>query len=350
MTSTTQTLGRLEPVDPRSIWPSEPANFTPWLALEDNIRHLGDALGLELEVIEVERGVGRYAADILCKDTVGGGFVLIENQLEQSDHGHLGQLLTYCAGLSGAGEEVTVAVWIARRFTEEHRAALDWMNAISGDSFQFFGLEIELWRIGGSPPAPKFNIVSKPNDWSRAVATASKEGACLTDTQTQQLEYWSAFREHLQSKNSFLKATKAQPQSWFDLALGRSGFNLTAVASTYDLATQQFSGGQVRAMLNVFGAKANGNFAALQMMRDEVEQEFGEQLCWYAPKESKARRIYVSRPAEIGRPADWPMQHEWLRAKLERLHRVFAKRIKALKPLPEASEVGQDFTAGVEVE
>ena len=157
-------LGKLERVDVRKVWLGEASDFTPWLALPDNITLLGEAIGLELEVQAQETSVGRFRADILCKDTTTGHFVLIENQLERTDHIHLGQLMTYAAGL----DAVTV-IWVSPRFTDEHRAALDWLNRMTTEGLNLFGLEIEVWRIGDSPMAPKFNVVSQPNDWAKTV-------------------------------------------------------------------------------------------------------------------------------------------------------------------------------------
>ena len=165
-------LERLERVDLRNIRETEAQDFTPWLATEENLSVLADTLHMELELAVQETNVGPFRADILCRNADGGDWVLIENQLERTDHSHLGQLLTYAAGLHA----VTIC-WIADNFTEEHRAALDWLNEITDDRFQFFGLEIELWRIGNSPPAPKFNVVSKPNDWSRSVAEMARPGS-----------------------------------------------------------------------------------------------------------------------------------------------------------------------------
>jgi hypothetical protein len=155
-------LGRLEKVDLRDIWTTEATDFTPWLARQENLAVLGETLGIELELEAQERAVGPFRADILCKDIGTDRWVLIENQLERTDHVHLGQLLTYASGL----EAVTI-IWIAARFTEEHRSTLDWLNRITDESFRFFGLEVELWRIGTSAAAPKFNIVSKPSACDR---------------------------------------------------------------------------------------------------------------------------------------------------------------------------------------
>ena len=188
-----QTLGRLTPVELRDIWSSEASDFTPWRAREENLSVLGEALGVELELEAQEQAVGPFRADILCKEIGSGTWVLIENQLERSDHLHLGQLLTYASGL----DAVTI-VWIAARFTEEHRSTLDWLKKITDESFRFFGLEVELWRIGESPAAPKFNIVSKPNNWSRSVAQAARaiDDSKLSPTAVMQRAYWgcSAWR------------------------------------------------------------------------------------------------------------------------------------------------------------
>ncbi|WP_415714466.1 hypothetical protein [Roseibium sp.] len=176
-------LGNLERVELRDIWASEAADFTPWLARAENLSILGDTLNIDLELEAQEKSVGPFRADILCKDIGNDNWVLVENQLERTDHSHLGQLLTYASGL----QAVTI-VWIAAHFTDEHRSTLDWLNKITDESFRFFGLEVELWRIGDSPAAPKFNIVSKPNDWSRSVARAARaiDDAELSDIRQMQ--------------------------------------------------------------------------------------------------------------------------------------------------------------------
>lgn len=179
-------LGRLQRVDLREAWLGEATYFTPWLAREENLALLGDTIGLELELEATEKNVGPFRADILCKDTATNSYVLIENQLERTDHSHLGQLLTYAAGLKA----VTI-VWIAAQITEEHRAALDWLNEVTTESVNFFGLEIELWRIGESQRAPKFNVVSQPNDWTEAVRGNTGPTANPSDSQQLYREYWA---------------------------------------------------------------------------------------------------------------------------------------------------------------
>lgn len=164
-------LSRLRRVELREAWKNQSADFTPWLAHEENLALLSESLGIPLELEATEKSVGPFAADILCKDPINEQWVLIENQLEQTDHTHLGQIITYSAGFSA----VTM-IWIAGTFVEQHRAALDWLNEITSEGTNFFGVEVELWRIGDSEQmAPKFNIVSKPNAWSKQVPKAARE-------------------------------------------------------------------------------------------------------------------------------------------------------------------------------
>lgn len=159
-----QTLGTLNKVNLTDIWEHEAYAFTPWLAKPENLALLGNTIGLELSLESTEQSVGDFNADIVCKDVDNDShLILIENQIRPTDHTHLGQLLTYAAGLDTA-----TIVWIAERFRDEHRAALDWLNEITGSRFNFFGIEIELWQIGNSDIAPRFNMVSevRPLNWT----------------------------------------------------------------------------------------------------------------------------------------------------------------------------------------
>ena len=165
-------LKRLEQVeDLRQIWKSEPAEFTPWLAEPENMELLSDTLGLSLDGESVEVDAGKFRADIVCIDKDSSAKVVIENQLEEADHKHVGQIITYAAQLDAG-----IAIWIAKEFSDEHRAALDWLNGKTDPDVRFFGLEIELWQIGECGPAPKFNVVSKPNDWSKSGKTDPPAG------------------------------------------------------------------------------------------------------------------------------------------------------------------------------
>ena len=184
-------LGKIRKIDLRDVWASESSDFTPWLAKEENIALLGDAIEMDLEVESQEKTVGPFRADILAKDLATNHYVLIENQLELTNHNHLGQIMTYAAGLDAFS-----IVWIAKSFTEEHRAALDWLNRITVENINFFGIEIEVIQIGDSLPAPQFNVVAKPNDWSKSVKSSASSGE-LTETKVKQQEYWTEFKDYL---------------------------------------------------------------------------------------------------------------------------------------------------------
>lgn len=311
-------LGRLETVDLRKVWLSESGSFTPWLAQEANLSLLADTLGMDIELITREHGVGPYRADIVCKDTTDGSLVLIENQLEKTDHTHLGQLMTYAAGL----DAVTI-VWIAERFTEEHRAAMDWLNEITSEKVSFFGLELELWRIGDSPIAPKFNIVSKPNDWIKGGGGGTGSNRAAGETQLLQQQYWLALRELLAERKSVLKPQKAQPQHWLIVAIGRSNIHLAALVNTKKQ--------RIAVELYLGGPEAKKWFKALEAQKEQIEKEFAAPLDWQELPTKEASRIqYVREDTSIEDRTAWPAQHAWLADTLERMSAVFRPRVKAL--------------------
>ncbi len=314
-------LGRLERVGLRDVWASEAVHFTPWLAREENLSQLADALSLELELEAQEKEVGPFRADILCKDVANNAWVLIENQLERTDHTHLGQLLTYASGL----DAVTI-VWVAARFTEEHRSTLDWLNKITDESFRFFGLEVELWRIGDSPVAPKFNIVSKPNNWSRAVAQAARaiDDGALSETRLRQRDYWTAFQGALNAlKGPLAGNRKAQPQSWMSYPIGRAGFMLSAVM----IRPKR----QVRAEVYISNEHAKAYFHLLALQRAAIEAELGYELEWDELPGGRDTRISITRPnSDPDVQSSWPVQHEWMARRLIELHRAFSTRIRIL--------------------
>lgn len=314
-------LGKLMKIELRDIWISESSDFTPWLAREDNLLTLGETLGLELELEAQERAVGPFRADILCKDIATNAWVLIENQLERTDHTHLGQLLTYASGL----EAVTI-VWIAARFTEEHRSTLDWLNRITDETFRFFGVEVELWRIGDSPAAPRFNIVSKPNNWSKMVTLAARaiDEAELTGTKALQIAYWSGLGSTLMAKGGPLATErKPQPQPWMSYRIGRTGFSINA--------SMVRPKRQVRAELYMSHQNAKAWFHLLHAQKAAIEAELGYPLDWEELPEGQDSRIsIVLDDADPENQADWPRQHDWLTQRMTEFHRIFAKRVRAL--------------------
>ncbi|MEZ5307286.1 MAG: hypothetical protein R2684_09095 [Pyrinomonadaceae bacterium] len=185
-------FAKLETIDTRQAWAHEahgPDAFTPWLA--ENLSRLSEALGIELELEGTEVAVDRFSADVLARNTFDDTRVLIENQLEVSDHNHLGQILTYLAGL-----EAKTVVWIAKDFREPHLSAISWLNDNTDDDISFFAVRLKVVRIADSPLAPVFEVVERPNNWERRLhKSASKQGS--SELSQQRYEFWKAYVERI---------------------------------------------------------------------------------------------------------------------------------------------------------
>jgi hypothetical protein len=315
-------LGRLEKItDLREIWKTEAQDFTPWLAKEVNLSLLGETINLELELEAVEKDVGPFRADILCRDTADNSLVLVENQVERTDHTHLGQLLTYAAGLN----TVTI-VWIAKRFTDEHRATLDWLNEITGDKINFFGLEIELWKIGGSAIAPHFNIVSKPNDWTKGKSanSASLVSKDLTPTQQLKLDYWKSFRSYISEHSTILNPNRASADHWMSFGIGTSKAHMSALLNTQqDLISVGLNIDKFEERLAIFHL--------LEKEREIIERELGSKLDWEEKPDKKSSYIFMRNQNMNPNNRDsWQGQHEWMLKGLENFREVFGARIKSM--------------------
>ncbi|MFV0442452.1 MAG: DUF4268 domain-containing protein [Planctomycetaceae bacterium] len=324
-----KSLSRLEPVDIADVWAHEALDFTPWLARPENIELLGGTLGLELELEGTEQSVGPFKADILCRDLSDHeeGRVLIENQLGPSDHSHLGQLLTYTAGL-----KAVKIVWIARRIHDQHRAAIDWLNEYTQEGIDFFGLEIELWKIGDSPPAPSFKVVCKPNVWAESVATTAKslEAGALSATNQLYLEFWTAFCEYLLANKPGLKNQKPLAQGWYGFAIGKACFGVFAATSN-----QQ---GYIRVEFKLDGPDRARRIERLLSIQPDIESVLPPGLDWY--ESSKAYYVRLNRDdCDIENRSLWPEYHEWLANHVEQFRNVFAPRLNYLVTVDEESHV-----------
>ena len=219
-------LDTLKKVELRKAWPHEALDFTKWLSEEPNLALLGSEIGIELELIETESSVGSFNVDIYAQEAGTGRKVIIENQLGGTDHDHLGKVITYAAG---KGAEVVV--WVVARARDEHRQAIEWLNQHTDSDFGFFLVEIELWSIGDSLPAPRFNVVEQPNEWTKAVKLI--EG--LSETDRVKLSYWTKYREVAQASPEFLKTFNPQKPSkdhWSSLSCGTSAYRISLLIDT----------------------------------------------------------------------------------------------------------------------
>jgi len=310
-------IGKLVKVELRKLWTGEATEFTPWLSKEENIKLLGDTIGIDLELIEQEKNVGPFRADILCKNTIDDHYVLIENQLERTDHTHLGQLLTYAAGL----DAVTI-VWIAKQFTEEHRAAVDWLNRITDEKFNFFGIEIEVFKIGDSLPAPLFQIISKPNDWSKSVKSSTPPQG-LTKTKIIDLEYWQAFKSYLESTGSDLKCSNPLPQHYANFPTGKTNFYMMGIVSVRD--------NFLRVDFLIDGPNSKMNFGILkEKYESDSYKEIGGQLIWDEIPDKRVSLVYLKKDFDISNRGQWKNQHQWLKETVLKFDKFFRNKIKSL--------------------
>ena len=301
-------LGRLVRRDAREVWAHEAHQFTPWLM--DHIDQLNEAIGFEIELTALEERVGPFAVDLYGKEVQTGHPAIIENQLEPSDHGHLGQLLTYAAGLNAG-----VIVWVTPKFRDEHRAALDWLNAISPQEVNFFGIEIEILEINGQR-APNFKAVVQPNNWgARSLPTDTGGGKAASDRRLALQAFHLAVLEALKTRQpGVTNASRTQPESWFNFASGRAG-----VAFGWVFAPQ--SRFRVEVYIDTGERERNmAIFEALRQQHEEIEREVGMALEWQALEGRRATRIAAHAPfpaaiedarPELERLKEWAVNTTW---------------------------------------
>lgn len=307
-------LGSLNKVNLREFWKDEAREFTPWLSQEENLSILADSLGLELELLNTEVNVGNFSADILAKDTSNDRNVIIENQLEKTNHDHLGKIITYASGL-----DAEVIVWICSKVTEEHRKAVDWLNDITNEKIAFFALEIELWTIDDSAPAPKFNIVCSPNEWAKIIKKTTNERN-LTDTKLLQGEFWNSFKEYMKESDTFLNLSTPRPQHWYNIAVGKSKFSIALTVNT-----------QLKRLgceIYIRGEDAKRAFSHLKNQSTNIESELGYNLDWQELPDRQDARIKYYTEGDIFNHESWNTCFTWFKENSEKFHKVFSNRIK----------------------
>lgn len=213
-------IGKLTDVDVRDLWKHEQYDFSNWLAKEENIKLLDDEIGLTLMDINKEVYIGSYRCDLVAKDETTGQIVIIENQLEATNHDHLGKIITYAAGL-----DAKTIIWIVKEAREEHKAAIEWLNNNSSEEIGFFLIELHAYKINDSLPAPMFKVVEKPNNFTKTSKQnySDKE---LNRSQNERLMFWEEFNTVIVAKGKPFSVRKPTTDHWYDVAIGTSEAHL----------------------------------------------------------------------------------------------------------------------------
>lgn len=294
------------------MWKKEAADFTPWLA--DNIEELAEKMGMELEVVGQEVSVGPYSADILAKDVNTGDYVVIENQLEKTNHDHLGKSITYASVLNAKN-----IVWVATTFTEEHKKALDWLNDNTNEDLSFWGIQIELWQIGEDTASVRFNIVSMPNS---DVKTIKKKSNIESESNKLQLNFWTRFKEKLQETKRIPKLQTPHGRYWYDISIGRSNIHLSNFCNTWNSV--------VGVRLYIENKATDIYFPALLARKPEINAQLGLEPIWDANPTAKDKTIAIQSDINFTDPQNTENVIDWMVEMTLKFYDVFSKEVKSI--------------------
>ena len=268
-------IGKFVEVDIRDLWKHEQYDFSEWLSKEENIENLNDILGWTLFDISNEAYVGSYRCDIFAKDETTGTKVIIENQLEASNHDHLGKIITYASGL-----DAKVVVWIVKQAKEEHRSAIEWLNNNTNNELNFFLIELHAYKIDDSNPAPMFEVIEKPNGFIKNTKAINNQDN-LKKSQSERLEFWNKFNEVVEQNGKPFNIRNATTDHWYDVALGTSEAHISinlVNKSSY-------------VVIDVYINDNKELFDKLMDKKDIIESELGFKLVWDRLDNGKASRI-----------------------------------------------------------
>lgn len=292
-------LGKLEKIELREVWRHEALDFTRWLAGKENIALLSKEIGIDIEVIETEMSVGRYNVDIYARDTESNKKIVIENQLENTNHDHLGKMLVYAAGL-----DADIAIWIVKDVNEEHRQAVEWLNDNSFEKINIFLVKVELWQIDNSPIAPKFQVICEPNNWAKVLKQQSKEN--VSDLELKQMEYWQGFVDYAKSKDKTYISQRPSIYNWYVIRIGSSDYKIKLVHSV--------NSDMIRCQLEIFNDEI---YKKLEQYRAEIDNKING-LEWEYLEDRKVNRISCNNSSK-----DNASSYVWLLDMVDRFKEVF---------------------------
>lgn len=305
-------LSKLEEIkDLRTVWPHEALDFTPWLSQDDNITLLADSIGIDITVDETESSVGDFNVDIFASETGTDRKIIIENQLEDTNHDHLGKLITYASGKSA-----DIVIWVVKHAREEHKAAIEWLNNHTDDSVGFFLCEIKLYRIGNSEPAVKFEVIEKPNDWTKEI----KKSESINETQQLRYEYWVAFEDYAFKNPIFAKNFKKRKPSknhWLNFSIGSSACHIAVsqIKQRNELDVELYISDDTELYNSLYENKT------------DIELTSGLSFDWRELPDRKASRIVLEKSVQLENKNAWGSQFEWLIDVMVKMKTTFSKYI-----------------------
>ena len=305
-------LGKIKHIDLRKAWSHEALDFTKWLAEEENLHLLSNEIGVGINLIRTEKGVGDFSSDILAEEENTGNKIIIENQLERTDHDHLGKIITYASGL-----DANMVIWIVKEAREEHRQAIDWLNEHTNENLSFFLIRIELWQIENSPLAPKFETISRPNDWAKEIKRSASEKN-ITPIKTKQLEFWGQFKAYTLDHNTTLSLSNPRHQHWLNANLGTSKAHIGLSLNSL----------QKKLGVEIWISNNKEVYYFLEEHKDEIEKELGYKLEWMELPGKKASRIMTHLPGSVNNTEEWGKYFQWLQKTAEQFQKTFIKYLR----------------------
>jgi hypothetical protein len=303
-------IGKFTKVALREIWKHEALDFTQWLALEENLELLAQELGIGIMNAQTEVRVGQFAVDILAKDDNEHN-VIIENQLEATNHDHLGKIITYAAGL-----QATTIVWIVAKAREEHQLAMNWLNENTDERVNCFLIELEAWKIDDSAPAPRFNIVVKPNNWGKGIKQSIASGGESSKIKLQQQEFWAKIKEYGEANAKFVKSWQSpRPQYWYNISIGTSKAHLSLTINSVK--------NQIGLELHIPDNK--DLFQKLFSKQESIESQLGYKLDWQELLDKKASRVIITKVADFRDESQQEDIIQWAVENSDEFTKVFKK-------------------------
>ena len=307
-------LGKLEKIkDLRSVWKHEANDFTKWLSKEENLNTLSEEIGINIELISTEAKTGSFSTDILAVEANTDNKIIIENQLEATNHDHLGKIITYASG-----HDAKTIIWIVKEAREEHRQAIDWLNEHTDEEINIFLCRIELWKIGDSAIAPKFQIVSSPNNWTKTIKRSLNNE--MSSTKMLLYNYWTKLSEEIDRNYPNFNSRKPRSSNFYDIALGSSLAHISLVINTKS---------EVKCQIWIRDSKQLFDF--LYDSKDKIEEELGYELEWARLDDYKSSFIAIINNSDIRDESNWDNLIKWQLNNASKFYDVFSDRVKNFK-------------------